>query len=498
MTLRIVQIVLLITVLGAGAAAGEAVPLYGTAEIVLTSSASYNGDAGEPNPFDLDVTAQLVSPSGRRLSAAGFFDGDGQGGAVGKVFKVRVSADEAGTWRWTVKSQVPGLNGLSGELAVAGRLPGFFGKGPIVDSPARPRFFQQQAGGPVFLAGKFLDVAAPSPIQYSHTMFSEELSEGDRQAMLERHLRMRLNKINVYLANRGDYGSVSTTPWVGTAGADDKRRFDLRRWRGYDRWVERMRDAGVVAQLWFFADDSGFGDLPDADRQRLIRYGMARLSGYVNTMFTLALEWQEGWSAGEVQASGELIQRNNPWARLVSVHGVTGDFAFPSAPWVDYLDLQAGNSASHAAVHALGLANRARAAKPLIQEEHGLGEENAENRRKAWAAFTAGAAGVGTGAFLEHLVKLASLVGFDRMEPADSLVLEGRAYALAERGRAYVLYLHEGGLVRLDLRGTAGNFKAEWYNPRLGRFRPAPAVAGGRTRVFRAPSAEDWVLYIHQ
>jgi hypothetical protein len=499
MTWRIVRFALFAALLATAAVAqAAAIPLHGTAEIFLTANNAYNGDAGEPNPFDLNVTAQIVSPSGRRLTAAGFFDGDGGGGAVGRIFKVRVAASEAGTWRWTTASDVPGLNGLSGVFTVAGRLPGFFGKGPVVENPDRPRSFRQLEGGPVFLTGKFLDVAAPSPIQYSHTMLSEELSEGDRQAMLDRHLRMRLNKINVYLANRGDYGSVSTTPWVGTADANDKRRFDLRRWKTYDRWVERLLEAGIVAQLWFFADDSGFGDLPEADRQRLIRYGMARLSGHVNTMFTLALEWQEGWSAGEVEAGGELLQRSNPWARLVSVHGVTGDFAFPAAPWVDYLDIQAGNSASHAAVHALGLANRVRAAKPLIQEEFGLGEENEENRRKAWAAFTAGAAGVGPGAFLEHLAAFAARVDFARMEPADSLVPVGRAYALAERGRAYVLYLYEGGTVRVDLRGAAGDFKAEWYNPRLGRFRPAPAVAGGLTRVFRAPSAEDWVLYIHR
>lgn len=473
-------------------------PLYGTAEILLTSNASYNGNTGEPNPFDFEVAAQVVSPSGRRVNVPGFFDGDGQGGAVGRVFKVRVCPDEPGTWRWSIASGVPGLAGRSGELSVAGRLPGFFGRGPIVGDPARPRFFRQQAGGPVFLVGKFLDVAAPSPIQYSHTMLSEKLSDADREAMLRRHLDLKLNKINVYLANRGDYGGVSTTPWVGTAAANDKRRFDLGRWRSYDRWVERIRDSGMVAQLWFFADDSGFGDLPDADRRRLMRYGMARLSGYVNTMFTLALEWQEGWSAEEVQASGDFLQKNNPWARLVSVHGVTGDFAFPAAPWVDYLDLQAGNSASPQAVHALGLANRARATKPLLQEEHGLGEEDGENRRKAWAAFTAGAAGVGTGAFLEQLAKLASLVDFSRMEPADGLVTAGRGYALADRGRAYVVYLYGGTGVRVNLRGAAGPFKVEWYDPRNGGFQPAPPVDGGRIRIFNAPSQDDWVLYIHK
>ena len=134
-------------------------------------------------------------------------------------------------------------------------------------------------------------------------MFSEKLTEANRQAMLDRHLGMGLNKINVYLANKGDYSGVSTTPWVGTARRTTRRASTCARWRIYESGCVKMRDAGMVAQLWFFADDSGFGDLPDADRQRLIKYGMARLSGYVNTMFTLALEWQEGWSTDRGQAS---------------------------------------------------------------------------------------------------------------------------------------------------------------------------------------------------
>ena len=257
MTLRIAGITVFMAMLTMGTAAGQAVPLYGTEGIVLRSSVSYDGLRGEPNPFDLEVVAQVVSPSGKRYSVPGFFDGDGEGGPAGRVFRVRVSPDEPGTWTWSVTGNVPGLHPQSGSFAVTGTLAGFFGKGPIGASPDRPRAFRQRAGGPVFLIGKFLDVAAPPPIQFSHTMFSEELSEADRQAMLERHLGMRLNKINVYLANRGDYSGVSTTPWVGTEASNDKRRFDLRRWRTYEEWIVRLRDAGVVAQLWFFADDSG-------------------------------------------------------------------------------------------------------------------------------------------------------------------------------------------------------------------------------------------------
>lgn len=484
-------------ILAAGSPAG-AVPVHGTEEIVLRSTVTYNAMEGEPNPFAIDLVARVVSPSGRTFQVRGFFDGDGEGGEVGSVFKVRVHAGEAGSWRWTTSSDAPGLNGLSGAFEVSGRLPGFFGRGPIVVSPASPRFFRQPEGGPVFLVGKFLDVAAPKPIQFSHTLLSESLDEEDREAMVRRHKKLGLNKINVYLANRGDYQAVSTTPWVGTADRNDKARFDLARWHLYDRWIERLRDEGMAANLWFFADDSGFGDLPDDDRRRLIRYGMARLSGYVNTMFTLALEWQEGWSREEVESHGRFLQEENPWARLISVHGTTGDFGFPNSPWVDYLQIQAGNDAVPPAVHALGLANRALAAKPLIQEEHGLGEENDANRRKAWAAFLSGAAGVGTGADLGHLAKLAARIPFEKMEPARHLVLAGAAYALHERRKTYLFYLPEGGVLKANLKPVRGDLAVEWYDPRTGDIRQGPRITGGKIQTFQAPSAKDWVLYIYK
>lgn len=482
----------------ANAASAHAVPCYGTAEVALTSTSSYNANQGSPNPFDFNFTAQVTSPTGRRSTATGFFDGNGSGGAIGNVWKLRIYTDQAGTWSWATSSNVPGLNGRSGTVSVSGTLPGVFGKGPVVENPANPRTFMYQQGGPVFLTAKFLDTAAPNPLKYSHTMLSERLTEANRQALLSRHLGMKLNKINVYIANKGDYSSMSTTPWVGTASSNDKTRFDLSRWAMYDRWVEKMRDSGVVAHLWFFADDSGFGNLPDADRQRLIKYAMARLSGYVNTMFIVTLEWQEGWTTTEVANHANFLHQNNPWARMVSVHGTPGNFSFPTAGWADYMDIQGGNSTGHGTIHKSTLTHRGMAAKPVIQEEHGLGNEDTIHRQRAWAAFTGGAAGVGTGAYLAHLVTFTQRVDFARMAPDQPLVLSGGAYALAERGRAYVFYLYNGGTVKADLRGTTGTFIAEWYDPRTGATRSAPAASGGTTPSYTVPASGDWVLYIHK
>jgi hypothetical protein len=472
-----------------------AVLRFDTAEIVVHSAVSYDGSQGTPNPFtDVQLTAQLTAPSGRKVTVDGFFDGDGAGGQSGDIFKVRVFADELGTWSWTTQSNDAGLNGQSGTFTVSGTLAGAFGNGPIVIDPAHTRYFKYRQGSPVYLLGKYLDRAAPVSIRFSHTMLSEERTDVDRQALLDRHLGMGLNKINVYLANQTDYSSISTTPWLGTADANDKARFDLQRWRLYEQWVRKMRDSGVAAQLWFFAD--GFGNHPDADRKRLIHYGMARLSGYVNTVFTLMTEWQEGWTTTEVDTHMVYLNQHNPWDRLATVHGLPGDFSFPTASWADYIDLQAGVSASvtHDFVHDLGLANREKAVKPMIQEEFCMGDETDAERQMLWAAFTSGAAASGTGAYLKPFSQFVKTTAFERMAPADDLVVTGAAYVLAEEGASYVAYLYQGGTASINLTEVSGTVEVDWFNPRTGVFQDAPSVSGGAARSFTAPGAGDWAL----
>ena len=479
----------------------SAVLRFDTHEIVLRSAAVYDGAQGTPNPFtDVQLTAQVTAPSGKAYTVHGFFDGDGAGGQSGNVFKVRVFADETGTWQWLTASNAAGLQGQSGSFQVSGALGGVFGQGPIEVHPQRPRAFRYRAGGAVYLLAKYLDRAAPANIQFSHTFLSEEKTDADREAFLTRHAGMKLNKINVYLANKGDYGGIATTPWLGTADANDKTRFDLSRWRMYEEWIRRMRDDGFATQIWIFADGSGYGEMTDAQRFPLIRYAMARLSASTNTIFTLGTEWQEGWSATEVDAAMRELQARNPWKRLASVHGLPGDFAFPDATWADHMVVQTGVETvlTPADIHADTLQNRSLANKPLMQEEFCLGHETDKHRQMAWAAFMAGAAGTGTGAFLRPLAEFVATVPFERMSPADNLVTSGAAWGLVEAGtgtgKVYVFSLYQGGSIGANLQGLSGTVKVDWFDPRTGTFQAGAAVAGGGTRSFTAPGTGDWVL----
>lgn len=491
--------IVLLWVLGMAEARAQTVPRFDTAEVVLHSAAPYDGSAGTPNPFaDVALTAQVTAPSGRTYAVDGFFDGDGAGGEAGDVWKFRVFADEPGTWTWQTASSDPSLAGRSGSFVSAGTLSGPWAGGPLEADPGNPRSFRHRVGGPVFLVGKFLDEAASPPLQYSHTWLSEALTDADRQALLDRQVALRVNKMNVYLANVGDYGgSTPTTPWLGTASASDKSRFDLSRWHLYERWLLALRDRGIAAHLWFFADDSGFGSLPEADRFRLVAYSMARLSPYVHTLFTLGIEWQKDWTADEVDATMTYCSRHNPWHRLLSVHGVAGDTTFATAPWLDFMTVQVLFGSDAQTVHDQALRNRGFAGKPLMMEEFHLGAEDGAGRHKAWASWTGGGAGIGTGAFLPPLASFSRRLHVERLAPADPLVVSGTAWALADPGRTYLVYLPDGGTVGVDLSGAAGTLDALWIDPQSGAPTLAPAVAGGGVRTLAAPTADrDWVLWL--
>jgi hypothetical protein len=66
-------------------------------EIILHGPPSQG--RSEPNPFSVFVDATFTAPSGRIFNVPGFYDGDGQGGFDGNVWKVRFSPTKRVTGR---------------------------------------------------------------------------------------------------------------------------------------------------------------------------------------------------------------------------------------------------------------------------------------------------------------------------------------------------------------------------------------------------------------
>ncbi len=488
--------------------------LYKTLELVFQASTT------PANPFNTYLLKiELTSPTGRVFTIDGFYDGDGNGGQTGNIWKARIAPDETGIWDWrTVPGDAPdaALNNLSGQFEVTA-------SGDVGGLVANGKYFQLQTGKPIYLVGNFLDFTSTTYWRFTHVYMSENNNDTNRNWVISRHQDFHTaNKINVYFANKGDYdGSYPTTPWVGNATTNDKAKMDLARWKKYDDYIRRFKDSTMFAEMWFFADNSNFGGLSPANKERLFRYAMARTSAFSHTLYVIALEYQEGWNEDEVMAAANYIQNHNPWNRLVSVHMLQQSIwpATFTTPPLNFIASQAGNGATDDLVNTYGRTMWNNEPIPHIDEEFGHlnSDDNAIMRNKLWANFASGAAGGGTGSDLKGLQQFISQSGipFQTMSSNNGFISGGGSnrFALTQsnaQGHHYLIYSTDKNSINLTSSLSGSNLQGYWFNPNVDPAtnpNPSPgtpfSVSTSQTSFTppAKPSGEtnpssDWVLWI--
>jgi len=294
----------------------QAVPSVGkhkTLELVFTAA-----DVAS-DPFDTYLLKlEVTDPAGTRFTMDGFYDGDGQGGQTGKTWKARLCPDRTGRWSWRT---APGdaadiaLAGLSGqfECVESGDRGGLVADG---------QYFRLQDGDYFFPVGNFLDAPGKLPLW---SFLGEETTDSQRDAIIVRQRDFHAaNKYLFYMSNHSDSDAFSeyVTPWLGDRTKSDKTQMDLARWKLYDSYLRRMKDNGLLANMSIFEDGKrdSYGRLPQADKDRLCRYTMARTSAFSHLFYVICFEWQEAWSKDQVNETGKYLQAHNPWKRPLSVH----------------------------------------------------------------------------------------------------------------------------------------------------------------------------------
>jgi hypothetical protein len=95
---------------------------------------------------------------------------------------------------------------------------------------------------------------------------------------------------------------------------------------------------------------------------------------------------------------------------------------------------------------------------------------------------------------LGHVRRLANRLDLAAMTPRNDLA--STKYCLADPGNAYVVYIPNGGKVKVSLGDAPSRFAVEWIHPSTGKAVPANAVIGGAAREFTAPFDNDAVLYL--
>jgi hypothetical protein len=166
-------------------AADAEVPRFAPFEQTFHHTGNYE------NPYvQLEPAALLTGPRGDARKAPLFWDGD-------TAWKLRFAPDTCGTWKWSVGSSDPGLNGRSGSFRVVDSdRPG--GLRPIKN---RPHHFQRQDGTPFWFMGdtgwalytdsepekhnrraveKYVDTRARQGFNVIHSMLLSEAGWGNR------------------------------------------------------------------------------------------------------------------------------------------------------------------------------------------------------------------------------------------------------------------------------------------------------------------------------
>lgn len=528
----------LVVVVWAGTAQAQTVPVWGVWEQAFSARTSAAPDT--------ELTVDLVAPSGKTFTAAGFWDG-------GATWRVRFMPAEPGRWRYQARSipAVEGLDRQSGEFfsEMAAATTRFLQHGPVRVS-ANGRFFEHADGAPFFWMG---DTVWYGAILSSRADWGTYLA--DRVGK-----RFDVVHFNVVAPRNGvaadENGQIS---FLGRAGRDPVRMNP----RFYQRLDERVAAvnahgllAGIVLTWALRSEDSG-NSLPEDDVVRVIRYLVARY-GAQHVVWILTGDSSYRGADGERwRRIGRAVFGGKEPHAPVTTHpaGMLWPWErFRDEGWLDFLVYQSGHGDAGSTWRWLHSGPPSRRwqdppPRPSINieppyEGH-LGYESRRphtdySTRRAiyWSLLNAPTAGVTYGAHgvwswhtavgqpptdhpntgvaktwrealslpgstqMKHLEGFFTSIAWWRLRPDQRLIVgqpgagdSGRhiAASRSEEGDLAVVYLPAGGNVKLDEGVLKRGLKAEWFDPRTGSRSPVP---GPPASEFRAPDSQDWVLLL--
>jgi hypothetical protein len=337
----------------------------------------------------------------------------------------------------------------------------------------------------------------------------------------------------------------------------DVTRFNLAYWQKWERLLAHARRKDMIVSVIFYVDGRrpgvdpfGKAGMGGADEQRYYRYAVARLAPFCNVMWDLANEYRLFRDDAWAEKMGGFVKQCDPYDHLTSTHG-HGDFRFRKSPWADFAMFQCWDEQGG---YDYMLKNRREQEKtgrviPQVNEEYGYEDHypqgwggnrkaparSAETRaRIAWEISLAGGyqttgerADRGTGwgpdtgggwingrgddemTMLElygHIYDFFTSMTWWKLVPSANLVVSAQPHpsvkdkstvapqtfaARSAEGDLAAIYVRGGGVVALNGELLKDQLKPLWFSPRDGGMRNARAL---RERVYRTPTADDWVL----
>ncbi|MDX2213898.1 MAG: Calx-beta domain-containing protein [Oculatellaceae cyanobacterium bins.114] len=462
------------------------------------------------NPFLTNVNVTFTGPGGT-FTVPAFYDGDGNGGTSGNVWKVRFSANALGGWTFTASSSDTALNGYSGSFVVT-------------EAPASaPNFLRwgrlQYAGGHYlkFADGDYwIKTGTDDPENFLGTAF------GSMQERLEAIDYLSSRGVNsiYFVSNNVDSDSRDTWPWLGSTSTEAKansNRFNINKLQEWETVFSYAQQRGVALH-WVLTDDSAWRSF-DHDvyyREMVARFG-----------YHPAIIWNLGEEANEIYTDQQQIdfaaklRAIDPYDHPVTVHRQNVPWPFLGNPNFDLTSMQTlpGGNFNLATTGLPNLnnlieTNRRRSIErgrpiPIMLDEIPRIFDNSESTRvkfRSEVLYPIYLAGGQHELFFNYSPnlrfqaiesmwddmrrtrQLLETLPFNNMAPNNALLSTTTSnYAFAQTGAAYAIYLRNGGIVNLDLRSVTGTFQVLWYDVTTGTFQNGAFVEGGDWRSLGNP-----------
>lgn len=278
------------------------------------------------NPFT-EVRFEASFSCGRiHVDVPGFYDGNGE-------YRIRFSPPEEGRWKWRTHSNVPDLDGRTGEFVACAPGPG--NHGPV--RVANGFHFSYADGTPFKPVGTTIYnwIDAPGEIQELTLSTLAAAPFNKARMLLTQQPKFYQNKIP---PERWPYAGAPPDGW-------NLERFNTDYFRHYEGRIARLRDLGIQADLILFNPYGkwGFESMDRNGDERYIRYVVARFGAYRNVWWSLANEYDyiKGKTEEDWNHLGGLLMECDPHQRLRSIHNGTRIFDH-GRNWITHASIQNG------------------------------------------------------------------------------------------------------------------------------------------------------------
>jgi hypothetical protein len=455
------------------------------------------------NPY-VDVTLNVTyeSPDGIEIKFWGFYDG-------GRTWKIRFMPDRIGTWKYEAVFS-DGSDGISGTFeCIRSDIPGM-----ISVDQANPAWFGYKGGKHVLIRS----------FHVGDRFFAENWPAAQRKAFLDWAQTQGYNMLSVasHYLNRDARGRG-------------------RGWRTPDLWplnaTEYQKMEAIMNDLaarrimpypfaGFFGQSSDF-PTNHQEQTKYIKYILARLGPYWNTLFNVAGpepkikpgEFQNAMEVTDINRLGRKIRELDIFGHLISVHNPGGDDPFKNEDWLSFVTLQGWKGTNFSDI-SRGLLKNHHDAKPLYAQEvfwpgnkyHSIHDE-ADIRKKAFVMMMSAATinyadmdGDSSSGFsgsmdlsdrkqanhdiVRKVWDFFETIPFYRMSPRRKIA--DRGFCLAEAGRYYLVYLVNGGAVNVSV--GAGRYKVTWINARNTSDRRHVGTTNSGKNLSAPNGGDDWLL----